>query len=301
MPTISTFCQVDRSDRLYKAIQEKDSLLFDIGFNTCNIEMLQNLISQEFTFFHDQSGITRSKDAFIKSVQNGLCKLPYKPIRILNQSSSTIYPLNSNHTIYGAIQNGEHSFYALEGNNQKYLTSTAKFTHVWIVENGVWKLRSVLSFNHKDVDKKNKSNGLFTDNEVTNNWLKQKNIPAIGIGFPLPFLLKAQGGSAGTFQCRPVENAFNSILHVIETYKIFERRETVFFSKLRNPLRRNLQGWTAIGRCLTSSRTDQTFYALFLSHASMQAFYFDDFTRKNFVSPFTVQLQTCAGPALVQF
>lgn len=181
--TFSAYCQVDKSDDLFNTIKKNDSLLFDVGFNTCNIEILQNLISQEFTFFHDQSGITKTKDAFIESVQNGLCKLPYKAIRTLNQSSISIYPLNSNDTIYGAIQNGDHSFYALEGNNQKYLTSTAKFTHVWVIENGEWKLRSVLSFDHKDVEKKESKNSLFIDNEATENWLKQKNIPSVGIGF----------------------------------------------------------------------------------------------------------------------
>ncbi|MGB6036311.1 MAG: nuclear transport factor 2 family protein [Cryomorphaceae bacterium] len=181
--TFSASCQVDKSDDLYKTIIEKDSLLFDIGFNNCNIEILQDIVSHDFTFFHDQSGITKSKDAFIESVQNGLCKLPYKPIRTLNQGSTYIYPLYNNDTIYGAVQNGEHDFYALEGNNQKYLTSTAKFTHVWVIENGEWKLRSVLSFDHTDVEKQDSKKGLFVDNETTNGWLKQKNIPSVGIGF----------------------------------------------------------------------------------------------------------------------
>ena len=181
--TFSAYCQVDKSDDLYRIIKEKDSLLFDIGFNTCNIEILQDLISQEFTFIHDQSGITKSKEAFIESVQNGLCKLPYKAIRTLNQGSTSIYPLHKNDTIYGAIQNGEHSFYALEGTNQKYLTSTAKFTHVWVVENGEWRLRSVLSFDHEDIEKTGSKKSLFIDNVATSEWLKQKNIPSVGIGF----------------------------------------------------------------------------------------------------------------------
>ncbi len=181
--TFSAYSQVDKSDDLYKTIKENDSLLFDIGFNNCNIEILQGLISSEFRFFHDQSGITKSKEAFIESVQNGLCKLTYKAIRTLNKGSSSIYPLNKHDTIYGAIQNGQHSFYALEGNNQKYLTSTAEFTHVWVIENGEWKLQSVLSYDHKDVDKKNRENGLFIDDQITNKWLQQKKIPSFAIGF----------------------------------------------------------------------------------------------------------------------
>jgi len=181
--TLAAQCQADQSEDLFKTIEEKDSLLFDIGFNACNPDILQELVSEAFTFYHDQSGITESKEAFIESIRNGLCKLPYKAFRVLNDGSLAVYPLKRNSTIYGAIQNGEHRFYALESDNQKYLTSVARFTHVWIIENGVWKLRSVLSFDHQNVDKKNSENGLFIDNEVTNHWLKQKGIPAVGIGF----------------------------------------------------------------------------------------------------------------------
>jgi len=81
-----------------------------------------------------------------------LCKLPYKAIRVLDKSSTEIYPLFENGNLYGAIQNGEHSFYALEATNQKRMTSIAKFTHVWIMENEKWKLKSVLSYNHLNVE-----------------------------------------------------------------------------------------------------------------------------------------------------
>lgn len=141
------------------------------------------MVSEDFVFYHDQSGIIESKEAFIQSVQSGLCQLPYKAIRVLMDSTLRVYPLMDNDTIYGAVQHGEHRFYALENDNQKYLTSVARFTHVWVIEDNMWKLRSVLSFDHQDVDKKDSKNGLFIDTEVTNNWLKEKNIPAVGIGF----------------------------------------------------------------------------------------------------------------------
>ena len=181
--SISSYCQIDKSDDLFNIIQKNDSLLFDVGFNTCNIDILKGLISEKFTFYHDKSGITESKVAFIENVKNGLCKLPYKAKRILTQGSLDIYPLYNDNVIYGAIQKGEHSFEAVESNNQKFLTSTAKFTHLWVIENKKWVLRSVLSFDHKDFAKKNTENGLFIDNETTRNWLEKKKIPMVGIGF----------------------------------------------------------------------------------------------------------------------
>ena len=163
-------------------ILEKDHLLFDVGLNTCNVNQIKSMIDEDFTFYHDQVGITDSKLAFIESIENGICKLPYTVKRSINTDNVSVFPLKKNGVLYGAIQTGEHNFYALEGNNHKYLTSVAKFTHVWILKQD-WKLRSGLSYDHKDDSKRKHKEGLFTDIKSTNNWLKQKQIPALGIGF----------------------------------------------------------------------------------------------------------------------
>lgn len=175
--------QVKKSSELYKTIKEKDSLLFNIGFNNCDITQFKKLVSDNFEFYHDQFGITNSKFEFIKSIENGLCKLDYKPKRILDVKSLEIFPLKKNGVLYGALETGTHNFYAIEKNKDEYLTSIAKFTHLWILENGNWKLSKGLSYDHKDVDKPIDKKLLFTDKEVTERWLKQKRIPAVGIGY----------------------------------------------------------------------------------------------------------------------
>ena len=144
------FAQEEKSSELYITISEKDSLLFNLGFNNCDILQFENLISENFEFYHDQSGITNSKSTFIQSIENGLCKLDYKPKRVLDKNSLEIFPLKKNGVLYGAIQNGIHKFYAIEKDNTEYLTSTAKFTHLWILENGKWKLTKGLSYDHQD-------------------------------------------------------------------------------------------------------------------------------------------------------
>jgi len=177
------FAQTEKSSNLYQIIKEKDSLLFNLGFNNCDISQFEKLVSEKFEFYHDQSGITNSKSAFINSIQNGLCKLNYKPKRVLVESSLEVYPLNNNGTLYGAIETGIHKFYALEKERAEYLTSIAKFSHLWVLENGKWKLSKGLSYDHKDFNKPNNKELLFKDKKITEKWLKQKNIPALGIGF----------------------------------------------------------------------------------------------------------------------
>jgi CubicO group peptidase (beta-lactamase class C family) len=181
--TTLTNAQVEKSTELFKTIREKDSLLFNIGFNNCDIAQFKKLVSDNFEFYHDQSGITNSKSDFIKSIENGLCKLDYKPKRVIDEKSLDIFPLNNNGVLYGAIQTGTHSFYAIKKNKEEYLTSVAKFTHLWILENGNWKLRKGLSYNHKDADKPIDNKLLFSDKEETERWLEQKSIPALGIGY----------------------------------------------------------------------------------------------------------------------
>jgi CubicO group peptidase (beta-lactamase class C family) len=180
---LTTFGQVDKTSVLYKTIKEKESLLFNLGFNNCDIKQFENLIDEIFEFYHDQSGITNSKEEFISGVENGLCKLPYKPRRILSENLMEVYPLERNGVLYGAIQTGIQNFYAVEENKSEYLTSVAKFTHVWILENGDFKLSKGLSYNHKDFEKPFNQELLFTDKNETERWLKQKHIPALGIGF----------------------------------------------------------------------------------------------------------------------
>ena len=117
------------SQEIFYELRQKDSLVFNLGFN------------------HDQNGILKSKEILIQSIPN-LCKMDYKPIRVLIDNSLQVFPLFSNGKIYGAIQTGIHEFYGEEKDKPRYLTSTAKFTHVWIIEGGEWKLKRILSYDH---------------------------------------------------------------------------------------------------------------------------------------------------------
>ena len=64
-----------------------------------------------------------------------------------------VFPLYNQGVLYGAIQNGVHEFYIKEANKESRLTSTAKFSHVWLKENDAWLLKRVLSYDHKTPNK----------------------------------------------------------------------------------------------------------------------------------------------------
>lgn len=132
---------------IFDLLKSKDSLLFKRGFDHCDTSQLRILLSDDLEFYHDQSGITDSKEDFIVGI-SGLCHLSYKPTRKLLEASLEVHLLKNNGKIYGALQKGIHEFYGEEAGKAKYLTSTAKFTHVWIIEGGDWKLKRVLSYDH---------------------------------------------------------------------------------------------------------------------------------------------------------
>ena len=128
-----------------------DSIIFDAGFNQCNLEAMKNAVHDDFEFYHDQSGFNDSKADFLKGFEQNICSnKDFKPIRKLVQGSLKVFPLKNNGILYGAIQNGDHEFYIKEAGKELYLTSIAKFTHVWELDGGQWKLKRVLSYDHRE-------------------------------------------------------------------------------------------------------------------------------------------------------
>ncbi|MCJ8288477.1 MAG: class A beta-lactamase-related serine hydrolase [Crocinitomicaceae bacterium] len=176
-----TIAQEDPNSDLYKTIMSKDSLLFDVGFNTCDISQFEKLYSDDFEFFHDKDSISYKKQ-FIYNLKNGLCGSPgeYQSRRELVEGSTKIYPLFKDKKIYGAIQIGVHNFYeTITGQNEKF-ASSADFTHVWLLENGDWKLNRSLSYNHKN--ELIESNINLDDTQELETWLKENNVPVLGLG-----------------------------------------------------------------------------------------------------------------------
>lgn len=138
---------------LRTTILKMDSLLFEETFNNCNTELLYKLTDSNFEFYHDQSGITYGQENFVESIRNNICSLEYRPFRKLVKETTEVYPLYDGGELYGAIQTGRHLFYAREEGRDPYVTSTAQFTHLWVLKEGNWILRRVLSYDHQRPDK----------------------------------------------------------------------------------------------------------------------------------------------------
>lgn len=146
--SLVTNAQVDKNTELYKTLKSKDSIIFERAFNKCETEKLEPIIAENFEFYHDVAGV-QNKNEFIEAVKVNLCTNPGIFSRELDESTLEVFELKNNGKRYGAIQRGKHIFFITE-NNKIRKTGTALFTHIWILEKNIWKLKRVLSFNHKD-------------------------------------------------------------------------------------------------------------------------------------------------------
>ncbi|WP_136666657.1 serine hydrolase [Flavobacterium sp. H122] len=175
----SSKAQVQNNSNLYKTILAKDSLLFDVGFNTCDIKQFENLLSENLKFYHDKDGIS-DKVKFLIDLKNGICnnQANRQVKRFLVKETTEIFPLYKNGVLYAAVQNGEHMF----TEKRETQAGIAKFTNVWQLENGEWKLAVSFSFDHQAYQNKTIEKSFFDNDTAIEKWLKENKIPTLGIG-----------------------------------------------------------------------------------------------------------------------
>lgn len=139
-------------DELFQVLKQKDSILFDAAFNTCGIAVLKTIFTEDFEFYHDKAGITEGRDVFVGRIEEGCqnrnANAPQPAKRILVPESLEVYPMLKNGVLYGAIQHGVHTFEFLNEKGEYQKGDIAKFTHVWVLDKGEWRIKRELSYDH---------------------------------------------------------------------------------------------------------------------------------------------------------
>jgi hypothetical protein len=126
------------NQELYDTVVRLDSLFFD-AYNTCdiNLEKYGQFYSDNIEFYHDQGGLTTSKQDIIEGTRKNICG---KVTRELVKGSIEVYPIKG----VGAIEIGLHKFH----NNQQpegTPSKAARFVIIWENKNNEWKIRRVVS------------------------------------------------------------------------------------------------------------------------------------------------------------
>jgi len=129
-------------------ITVKDSIFWS-AYNSCNVEIMASLFTEDVEFYHDKGGVTKGIVTFKESLKKNLCSNEnFKLRREVVPGSVKIYPMQNGDSIYGAIISGEHLFYHLEKGKPEKLGGIARFTHLWTIGNSVWQMSRVLSYDH---------------------------------------------------------------------------------------------------------------------------------------------------------
>lgn len=183
LASFSLSAQVDEKSDIYKTIISRDSLLFKVGFNTCDINQFETLLTEDFEFFHDEDSISNKKK-FLYNLRNGLCtpSKTYQLRRDLIPGTTEIYPLYKNKVLYGAIQIGMHQFYRITTDKKETPGSIGRFTHLWLLQKGTWKLSRSLSYDHQNNSTETNKTAFFDNDVKIEKWLKENNVPTLGLG-----------------------------------------------------------------------------------------------------------------------
>jgi hypothetical protein len=137
---------------LHAAIDAQDRIVFEQGFNNCDLEALAGVIHPQLRFYHDVGG-QQDRDAFLAAMRANICPASGpKPIRVLDPDSVQVFPLYDGGVLYGAIHSGVHWFDLREPGKPDVRTGVARFTGVYVLEDGRWWLKDVLSYDHRPAD-----------------------------------------------------------------------------------------------------------------------------------------------------
>lgn len=135
-------------EQAIQKILKKDSL-FWMGYNKCDTTGYNQMFTKDLEFYHDKGGITLGADTLAMTLQRNLCSNPdFRLRREEVKGTVKVFMLHNSGVIYGAILSGEHVFFVLEKGKDARLDGKAKFTHLWLLTDNVWKMKRILSYDH---------------------------------------------------------------------------------------------------------------------------------------------------------
>ncbi|HWU94995.1 MAG TPA: nuclear transport factor 2 family protein [Sphingomonas sp.] len=130
-----------------QTVRDADSAFWR-AFNACDAAAMSPFFAEDVEFYHDITGLTRTRDGVVQSLVKGPCGTPGLHVRrALVADSVRVERVPG----YGAILSGEHLFYARQGDGPERLATRARFTVIWHQEHGQWQMTRVISDAHQPV------------------------------------------------------------------------------------------------------------------------------------------------------
>lgn len=133
-------------------VRQFDQAFWD-AYNKCDIKKLVPMTVEGLEFYHDQGGTMMGRKAFEGAMEKNICGNPQgrRVRREAIAESVHVYPMMGGGKLYGAVIEGNHQFYGYAPAAAESLQDQARFTHLLLLNDGVWKVARVLSFDHRPV------------------------------------------------------------------------------------------------------------------------------------------------------
>lgn len=130
------------------AVRQRDAAFWK-AYNACDVKAMSEFFTEDVEFYHDRGGTTLGHPAFVAALRDDLCGSRDSTLRREAVAGTVhVFPMKKNDVVYGAIFSGEHVFYVKPKGKAELLDGRAKFTHLWTLKDGVWKMSRIFSYDH---------------------------------------------------------------------------------------------------------------------------------------------------------
>ena len=177
--SLSLFAQSEK-ESLTQTILHEDSAFWD-AYNRCDVEKMSQFFWPDIEFYHDRGGPTIGLGPFTETLKTGLCGKPnFRLRREAIPETVKVFPLQKNGVTYAAVLSGEHYFYINDSGKPEYRDGMAKFFHVWLLKDGIWKMARVVSYDHHHAHYENRRKEITLVPEVLQHYVGKYNGPQHG-------------------------------------------------------------------------------------------------------------------------
>ncbi len=134
---------------LEQAIAAADTRLFSLMFDQCDAPALADMVTEDLEFYHDKGGLMATRAVFVADYQRSCTARTapdaWRSRRELTPGTMRVYAIPG----VGAVEEGSHVFYERQGDGPEHLTGRARFSVLWRLEDGHWRLARAFSIDHQ--------------------------------------------------------------------------------------------------------------------------------------------------------
>lgn len=118
------------------------------AFDACDAASMAKYLTDDVEFYHDTTGLTRTRANVVESMMKGPCGTPDLHMRReLVGASARYQPVPG----YGAMWSGDHIFFARKGDGAERPATHARFMVIWRQVAGQWEMARVISYDHAPI------------------------------------------------------------------------------------------------------------------------------------------------------